>query len=115
MWAAWLMDWLVDIMGNETKSTERVREWRKKNQERKRELDRKAKNAYLERKKQQDPEFTKKVNEYQARKKRERYVPTSELTPEELEKRRAEIREAVRRSREKKRLQEAMLKVQRGE
>lgn len=91
-------EWLAAFMD---KSTERVRAWRMKNEERKKELARKASAAYWERKKENDPEYVEKRRQANAKRMRRIRKPIAELSPEEQEIQRAKKREEMRRYREK--------------
>ena len=101
--------WVTTFMAEFQKSTERVREWTKHNMERRKEINRKAAKTYYDKNKE-NPEFMDKRREQKAEWARKNYKPVSELTPEELEEKRAKTREAVKRYRERqklKKLQEA--------
>ena len=85
-------DWIYDMT---QKSTERVRKWRAMNQERKKEVDRKASKAYWDRMKD-DPEFQERKREQRRRSAAKMYAEKkNSMTPEELEKRRRKNRERM--------------------
>lgn len=88
-------------MKDSQKSTERVRAWGMNNEERRKEINRKAAKTYYDKNKD-NQEFMEKRREQKAEWARKNYKTASEMTPEELEARRAKVREAVRRSRERK-------------
>lgn len=113
MWMASVWDWMVEIFMKDN-STERVRQWTMENPERRREQNRKSAKAYYERN-IGDPEYVEKRRKQKAASARKHYTPVSEMTPEELEEIRAYRREAARKYRERKKLEQAMLKVQKGE
>ena len=95
--------WVTTFMAEFQKSTERVREWTKHNMERRKEINRKAAKTYYDKNKE-NPEFMDKRREQKAEWARKNYKPVSELTPEELEEKRAKTREAVKRYRERQKL-----------
>lgn len=96
-------DWVVDMA---EKSTERVREWRRMNQERTKELSRKSSKAYRERHKD-EPEFIKRERETSRRTSARNYAKKrAEMTPEELEEYRRKTRERVARIRAAKKAQD---------
>lgn len=78
------------------KSTERVRKWRAMNDERKKELDRKASKAYWDRNKD-DQEFRDRKREQARRSAINRYpAKRAAMTPEQLEEYRRKNRERMR-------------------
>ena len=91
------------------KSTEQMREWRKKNPERAREQTLKAVKKYYDAWKKRDPEgyaeHMRIVNRKSMRRKRQRMLAT--MTPEEREAEKAWFREKYRKQQEKKKAQEA--------
>ena len=91
-----IWDWVCEMA---EKSTERVREWRKMNQERTKELNRQAALRYIEKNKD-DPEFIEHRKQLNRESMRRTYAKKrAEMTPEELEEYRRKTRERVARIR----------------
>ena len=86
------------------KSTERVRKWTMENLDRRREQNRKASQKYRETWKENDPEGFAEYNRRTSRESMKKHYQEKKaaMTEEELERRRAQVREAARRFREKK-------------
>lgn len=94
-----IWDWVCDMA---EKSTERVREWRKVNQERMRELSRKSSAAYRERNKD-NLDYIERERETSRRTSARNYAKKrAEMTPEELEEYRKKTRERIAALRKKK-------------
>lgn len=96
------------------KSTERVREWSKKNMDKRREQTRLAqerfRNAWMER----DPEGYAEYNRRTSREsmKKRYHEKRAAMTPEELEAERAKRREQMKKYREKKKQQKEALEAE---
>ena len=97
-------DWMTVFM---EKSTERVRKWTMENLDRRREQNRKASQKYRETWKENDPEGFAEYNRRTSRESMKKHYQEKKaaMTEEELERRRAQVREAVKRNREKKKLE----------
>ena len=98
-----VFDWVFDMA---EKSTERVRRWRAMNEDRKKEINRKAAKTYYDKNKD-DPEFMNRRREQKAEWARKNYQPAAEMTPEELEEHRRKNRERMAAYRAAKKAQAA--------
>lgn len=76
------------------------------NEERKKEIDRKAAKTYYDKNKD-DPDFINRRREQKAEWARKNYRSTAELSPEELEERRRKNRESIKRYREAQKAKKA--------
>ena len=99
--ASELWEWITTFMSEFQKSTERVREWTKKNMERRREINRKAAKTFYDKNKN-NPEYMEKRRGQKAEWARKNYKSVAEMTPEELEAAREERRIKMREYRKRK-------------